>query len=200
MRRRSVLALLVVLSLTGCGGPEVAPLAPDAVILAFGDSLTRGTGAPDGQGYPEALAELTGRTVINAGIPGEVSAAGRARLPSLLSEHRPALVVLVHGGNDILRRMPASRTRENLAQMVRASRDAGADVVMLGVPGPSLTLSAPGYYEAVAEEAGVPIDVDTLPSLMRDSSVKSDAVHFDARGYRRMAEGVHALLRSSGAL
>lgn len=195
-----LLAAVLLFALGGCGGPELSPLPRDAVVLAFGDSLTRGTGAPPGAGYPEALAELTGLRVINAGVPGEVSARGRERLPSLLATHAPDLVVLVHGGNDILRRMPSRATREHLAAMVEEARTAGAQVVMLGVPGPSLTLSAPGYYADVAEAAGVPIDLDTLPALMRDVSVKSDQVHFNATGYRRMAQGVRDLLEDAGAL
>ena len=191
----------LVLCLAGCGGdPALDPLPPGARILAFGDSLTRGTGAAPGSGYPEALARLTGLEVVNAGIPGEVSAEGRARLPALLAEHRPDLVVLVHGGNDILRNMPAARTRENLVAMIEGIRGTGAQVVMLGVPGRNLTLSAPAWYGEVAEAAGVPIDVEVLPSLMRDRSVKSDQVHFNARGYRLMAEGVRDLLAEAGAL
>jgi lysophospholipase L1-like esterase len=194
------LALLAVLVVAACGGPELEPLAPDATVLAFGDSLTHGTGAPPGRGYPEVLADLTGRTVINAGVPGEVTAEGRARLPGLLARHRPDLVVLIHGGNDALRRMPSANARDNLAAMVSEAQAAGAAVVLLGVPGPSLTLSAPSWYADVAEAAGVPADLDTLPALMRDPSVKSDAVHFDAEGYRRLAEGVRDLLEASGAL
>lgn len=189
------------LLLVACGGgPSVSPLETSATVLAFGDSLTRGTGAPAGSGYPEALADMTGLRVINAGIPGEVSSLGRERLPDLLAEHRPALVVLVHGGNDTLRRMPAGQTRENLEAMVGEIRAAGADVVMLGVPGRNLTLSAPAYCSEVADGLDVPIDLDTLPSLMRDRSVKSDPVHFNAEGYRRMAEGVRDLLIDAGAL
>ena len=189
------------LLLVACGGgPSVSPLETSATVLAFGDSLTRGTGAPAGSGYPEALADMTGLRVINAGIPGEVSSLGRERLPDLLAEHRPALVVLVHGGTDTLRRMPAGQTRENLKAMVGEIRAAGADVVMLGVPGRNLTLSAPAYYSEVADGLDVPIDLDTLPSLMRDRSVKSDPVHFNAEGYRRMAEGVRDLLIDAGAL
>ena len=189
------------LLLVACGDvPTVSPLAPGATVLAFGDSLTRGTGAPAGSGYPEALGRMTGLRVINEGIPGEVSSRGRERLPALLEEHRPALVVLVHGGNDTLRRLPAVRTRENLEAMVTAIREADADVVMLGVPGRNLTLSAPAFYADVAENLSVPIDLETLPGLMRDRSVKSDPVHFNAQGYRRMAEGVRDLLVDAGAL
>jgi lysophospholipase L1-like esterase len=146
------------------------------------------------------LARLTGLTVINAGVPGEVSAAGRERLPALLEEHRPDLVLLVHGGNDTLRKLPPEETRANLRAMVEAGRSAGAQVAMLGVPGRSFTLSAPAFYEEVAEELVVPIDSGTLPGLLRDRSLKSDPVHLNAAGYQRLAEAVQALLVEAGAL
>jgi lysophospholipase L1-like esterase len=129
-----------------------------------------------------------------------LGAAGLARLPASLAAHAPDLVVLVHGGNDMLPRQPASATGANLARMIELIRARGAQVVMLGVPGPSLTLAAPGFYGDVAEAAAVPIDLSTLPDLMRDRSMKSDQVHFNAAGYARMAGAVEALLRESGAL
>ncbi len=186
--------------LTACDGPRLTALPPGATVLAFGDSLTFGTGAPAGSSYPEVLAELSGLRVVNAGVPGEVSAAGRERLPGLLEAHQPALVVLIHGGNDTLRRLAVEDTRQNLQAMIVASRAGGAQVLMLGVPGRSLRLSAPDYYEEVADLAAVPIDSSTLPKLMRDRAMKSDPVHFNASGYRQMAEAVFELMLSSGAL
>lgn len=187
--------------LAACGGgPALSPVPPEATILAFGDSLTYGTGAARGQSYPAVLADLTGMKVINAGVPGETSAGGRERLPAALSAHEPALVILVHGGNDTLRRLSEGATEANLLAMVEASHDAGAQVAMLGVPGRSLMLSAPDYYERVAERSGVPIDPSALPRLLRDTAMKSDAVHLNAMGYRRMAVAIRELLRESGAL
>jgi len=194
------IGVLLVAVLAGCGGPTLSPLSADATVLAFGDSLTYGIGTSRGEAYPAVLAELTGLRVINAGVPGEVSAAGLQRLPAQLAEHRPDLVLLVHGGNDTLRKLPPEHTRDNLRGMVQAARDAGAQVAMLGVPGRSLTLSAPGFYEQVAEELGVPIDTATLPRLLRDRSMKADPVHLNAAGYRRLARAVQALLVEAGAL
>ena len=199
--RTAACGLLLGILLLGCSsGPELSPLSSQARILAFGDSLTFGTGAPSGQGYPEVLAELTGLEVINAGIPGETTTGGRLRLADVLAEHRPALVVLVHGGNDTLRRQPAQTTRDNLEAMIETIRAADAQVVMLAVPGASLTLAPPDYYAEVASAEAVPIDDGTLRRLMRSSEYKSDQVHFNAAGYRRMAEAVRDLLQASGAL
>jgi len=108
--------------------------------------------------------------------------------------------VLIHGGNDTLRRQPAQATRDNLMAMIETIRSSGVQVVMLAVPGVSLTLAPPGHYDEVASAASVPMDDGTLPRLMRSREYKSDQVHFNAQGYRLMAEAVRDLLRDSGAL
>lgn len=198
MKSLGVFALLL---LMGCdSGPELRRLPRDGIILAFGDSLTYGTGTDRDHSYPSVLARLTGRRVINDGIPGEVTRLGLVRLPKSLASHQPDLVILVHGGNDTLRRLRASQTKENLGQMVAAIRSAGADVVMMGVSGANLFLTAPDYYTDVAEELEVPLDTEAIPQLMRDATMKSDRVHFNREGYAALALAVKALLESNGAL
>ena len=104
MKRLSGLAgiaalLLLAIGLGACSDskPQLPLLSADAVILAFGDSLTFGTGANSEHSYPAELARLTGLTVINAGIPGEVTAQGVRRLPALLDRYKPQLLLLCHG-------------------------------------------------------------------------------------------------------
>ena len=180
--------------------PRLRPLPSDGVILAFGDSLTRGTGAEPGEGYPELLARLSGRCVVNAGVPGEVSAEGVARLERVLAEIRPSLVLLCHGGNDLLRRVDRAVTEEHLRSMLRLVREAGAEAVLLGVPAPTVFLDPPDFYEDLAREYGVPYDGEALPRVLGDPALKADPIHPNAEGYRRLAEAVFALLRRAGAL
>lgn len=198
---RRLLLTLSVFLLASCGGePPLSPVPRDATILAFGDSLTYGTGASRSSSYPTVLARLTGFTVINAGIPGEVTSAGLERLPGLLEEHQPDLVVLIHGGNDMLRRRSRAAASQNLEAMIAEVRKQGGQVVMLGVPQPGLILSTAEFYEQVAETTGTPIDSDALADILQYATNKSDQVHPNAAGYQMLAEAVYELLEDSGAL
>jgi acyl-CoA thioesterase I len=181
--------------------PSAAPLAPDAVILAFGDSLTYGSGADQQESYPAVLEKLIQRRVVNAGVPGEITAEGADRLPELLDRHAPALVILCHGGNDLLRRIPESSIEAHLRQMIQAIRSRGAGVLLIAVPRPTLLrLQAAPLYARLAEELRVAIESETLPELESNPGYKSDQIHLNAEGYRLLAEGIARLLRESGAL
>ena len=176
------------------------PLSADAVILAYGDSLTYGTGAPRDESYPAQLARLLDRKVVNAGVPGETSDAGLKRLAGELATYRPELVVLCHGGNDILRRRSVAELEDNLGAMVELIREHRADVVMLGVPGRNLTMRSSAAYENVASGLDVPLDAEVVASIMRNPPLKSDQVHFNAAGYATMARAVMQLIKDSGGL
>jgi acyl-CoA thioesterase-1 len=193
-------AAMVLLAACGRSSAELPKLHDDAVILAFGDSLTFGTGARPDASYPAVLARLIGRRVINAGVPGELSGAGLARLPKVLDRSRVDLVILCHGGNDILHRKDPVRTERNLREMVRVVRDRGIPVVLLAVPKPGLFLGPADFYDEVASELHVPIEDHILPGLLGDNRFKSDLVHPNAQGYRRLAAAVRRLLVEHGAL
>ena len=194
--------LLAAALLAGCGEdvPRLQPLAADAVVLAFGDSLTHGTGAAPEQSYPAVLARRIGRRVVNAGVPGEISGDGLRRLPALIEREQPALVLLCHGGNDLLRKQDPAVTERNLREMIGLARGSGAQVVLIGVPKPGLFLGTADYYERVASELGVPLEGEALADILGDNATKSDAVHPNADGYARLAEAVERLLREAGAL
>ena len=195
------IATTVAVLLAACSGPpSLKPLSKNATILAFGDSLTYGTGTTPTQSYPATLEALTGRRVINAGVPGEVSADGLKRLPGLLAEHKPDLLILIHGGNDMLRKRNLAAASNNIRAMIEMSRAKSIPVVMLAVPNPTLILSPAKFYEALAEDIQVPIDVDAISDILQYPGNKSDAVHPNAKGYRMLAERVTELLQTSGAL
>ena len=195
-----LLAALLLLA-AGCGQQSKLPrLAPDAVLLAFGDSLTYGTGANEEESYPAQLAKLTGRRVVREGVPGEVSATGLGRLPAALEEHQPRLLILCHGGNDFLRRLPKEQAAENVRAMIRLAKSRGVDVLLIGTPEIGFTLTPPEFYSGIAKQFGIPYEGDVLTKILRNGDLKSDQIHPNAQGYRLMAERVAELLRKSGAL
>jgi acyl-CoA thioesterase-1 len=195
------LGLALLAALAACGrSPQLAPLAPDAVVLAFGDSLTHGTGASDAQSYPAQLEQLIGRRVVRAGVPGEVSAAALARLPAALEAAAPKLLILCIGGNDFLRNLSTSAAAQNVRAMVRLARDRGIDVVLIGTPEKGILLTPPAFYAEIAEAFDVPYEGKVIGQVLRDSALKSDPIHPNAQGYRLIAERIAALLRDAGAI
>ena len=197
---RRALIVLVVLVAACSGGPKLPRLAPDAVVLAFGDSLTFGTGANPHESYPARLEALIGRKVVASGVPGELSAEGLSRLSSALEETKPQLLILCHGGNDLLRKLDDAQAANNLRAMVRLAKTQGAQVVLIGVPKPGLLPSAAGFYEDIARELKLPYEDTALRKILTDNALKSDLVHPNAAGYARLAEAVAALLKKAGAV
>ena len=192
---------LCAFTLTACDNtPPLPRLSEDAVILAFGDSLTFGTGADHAQSYPAVLQQLTGRQVINAGVPGEISAKGLKRLPGLLKRYQPKLLVLCHGGNDILRRMSRSGMKQNLDSMIRLAKQQGIAVALLAVPEFGLFLQPAEVYAELAAHHDIPVELDALSAVLQQPSLKSDQVHPNRDGYRHLAQAVAALLKKSGAI
>jgi len=198
---RLLAAALALLLVAGCGKPPpLARVPAGATILAFGDSLTFGTGAREDESYPAQLEKLIGRRVVDAGIPGELSAAGLERLPAALDEHQPRLLLLCHAGNDFLQRRSAREAADNVRAMVRLAKARGIDVLLIGTPEFGLTLTPPAFYGEIAKEFRLPYEDGVIGKILRDGSLKSDQVHPNAQGYRLMAERVAELLRKSGAL
>lgn len=194
-------AAALLLAVAACSAPASLPkLAPEAVILAFGDSLTHGTGAGRDEAYPAVLAALAARRVVNAGVPGELSSEGRARLPAMLDETRPQLLILMHGGNDLLRKDSRTELAGNLRAMIELAHARGIGVVLVGVPAPGLLLEVPELYARLAEEYRLPYDGETVRAIEADRALKSDPIHPNAEGYRQLAQRLHRLLRDAGAL
>lgn len=197
-------AIVLLLAACGSGGgdtPRISRVDSDGIVLAFGDSLTYGSGATSGNSYPDRLAQLIGRRVVNAGIPGETTAEGLARLSDTLDEIEPQLVILCLGGNDMLRKLDRTKMKNNLATMIREIRDRNIAVVLIGVPEPSLMgLKAEPSYAALASEFGLPLENRVVPEVLGDRGLKSDTIHPNDQGYRQMAEALAALLKRAGAV
>jgi len=194
--------LIAATAVAGCGRkvPGVSPVGPNDIIVAFGDSLTYGTGAAEHESYPAALAELIGRKVVRAGVPGEVTAGALARLPAVIAEHRPALMIVCLGGNDMLRKVDEESIKANLREIIRTIKAGGISVVLVGVPKPALITSTAAFYAEIAKEFDIPYEGKIVTDVLYQRELKSDTIHPNARGYRRMAEAIAELLRKAGAV
>jgi len=186
--------------------PATRPVPAGATVLALGDSITFGTGAAPGQDWPSVLAQAVGWQVVNAGVAGDTSAQALQRLPALLDAHRPALVIVSIGGNDLLRRQDEAALRSNLQRALQAVREAGAQALLVAVPRPRLAAHVTGslddhpLYADIAQAAAVPLHAGGWSAVLSDPRLKSDLVHANAEGYRVFAEGLRASLRRSGLL
>lgn len=194
MLRRALIAVAVVITALvvwrSCApGPEPVNAFPTrATVVCFGDSLTAGTGAPDGQSYPDVLARRLGRVVINAGVPGDTTADALARLDRDVLVHEPGVVCLTLGGNDLLRQLPADDAFANLEAIVRRLQDAGALVVVGGLDPPMVAGSWDDRYESLRDDLGCLLIPDILAGVWGHSDLMADRIHPNARGYERVAE------------
>ncbi|HDL77641.1 MAG TPA: hypothetical protein ENG36_02615, partial [Lentisphaerae bacterium] len=169
-------AMAAGLLIPGCS-PTRVEVPANGTVLCFGDSLTYGTGASPDQSYPSVLARITGLKVINGGVPGELSGEGRLRLPMLLQRYHPDVVVICHGGNDLLQKKPPAEIEANLAAMIEAAQSSGSRVILLGVPEPRLPPRCAALYRRLARRYRVPFDGKTLPDILSRGALKSDYIH-----------------------
>ena len=193
---------IVILITSGCG-EKTTPLpllANGSVILAFGDSLTYGYNANRSESYPAKLEVLTGLSVINAGVSGEVSEQGLKRLPKALDEYHPQLMILCHGGNDLLHKKDLKEMESNIRSMIQLSLDRGIPVILLGVPKPGIFLSSFDVYEKIANSMDIIFIEDLISDILGDKSLKSDSIHPNKKGYNVMAEEIYSLLLDKGAI
>jgi acyl-CoA hydrolase len=210
-RRRTLLAQLaavaLVAQLAACGRkpPRAQALPAGATVLALGDSLTSGVGASADTAYPAVLQRLTGWKVINGGVSGDTSTQALDRLPSLLQQHQPALVIVSIGGNDFLRRQSSATTRTNVQRICADARASGAQVLLVAVPELSLMatvgkLSDHALYEEVAEELKIPLHSKGWSGVLAQDRLRSDQIHANAAGYEQFAQGLVETLKTTGLL
>ena len=178
---------------------QLQALDENTTILAFGDSLTYGTGTSNDKAYPAVLERLINRKVVNAGIPGEISSKGLSRLPNLIKQLQPGLIIICHGGNDILRKLDLNKTSNNIQQMIDLARQNNSQVVLIGVPEFGLFLESSPIYQALAKNNQLPIANDILGDILAKTSLKSDHIHPNAMGYQMLAKHIALLLKQSGA-
>ena len=204
---RWLLALLALFAVAACTkAPSHAVVPRGAVVLAFGDSVTHGTGAAAGEGYVERLAARSGWDIRNHGVPGDTAENARGRLAAALDETQPALVIVELGGNDFLRRTAEGNVKNYLRKIIQQAKGNNRPVVLVAVPRLSLVGAAVGalsdapLYAELADEENVVLVADVFADVLSTPALRADAVHPNAEGYARLADGMARQLESAGLL
>jgi len=193
----SVAILLIVIT-TATTASESMPSAKK--ILVLGDSLSAGLGVDYKQSWPFLVQEELNSagyayTVINAGISGDTTSGGLSRLPKLISQHQPELLILELGGNDGLRGTPLGSVENNLRKMIELSNEAGINVLMMGVQlppnyGVSYTTSFEAIFANLSEEFGLVLVTGELADMTKDGLMQSDGIHPNVEGHIMIQEVV----------
>lgn len=199
-------ALLCLAPAIGCSERREAPLAPASVVLALGDSITAGHGLLPEQAWPALLARRSGWQIVNAGVSGDTSDGALQRLPGLLAEHAPQLMIVEIGGNAMLRRAAERHISANLAAIVDVARQRQVRVAVLAIPRPSALGAATGrlktaaLYADTASSRGVMLVEHAVSDVLSDGRLRLDPLHPNAEGQLALAEALEKSFRTAGWL
>ena len=195
--------------LAAAAGLPAAAQGTKPKLLVVGDSLSAEYGLARGAGWVALLVQRLVRDklnwrVVNASISGDTTSGGRSRLAALLKEHRPRVVVIELGGNDALRGLPLTMTQNNLAEMARAAKAAGAQVLIVGMAMPPNYGRAYGeqfraLFGSVAKAEGAALVPFLLAGVAdgpnADELFQADRIHPKAEAHPRMLANVWPVLR-----
>ena len=194
-RYSSALLSLIFLLVSGCA-PAIKNLdSKGKNIICFGDSLTYGTGAPDGEGYPFVLARLLNKDVINTGVPGDKTETALLRLQSDVLENDPYVVIVELGGNDFLEKVPKERTLRNLEEIIAEIQAAGAIVALCDLSSGIMLSGYRSDYGQIAGKTGSVFIPRLMEGILNNESLKSDPIHPNAEGYKIMAKRIYEAIK-----
>ncbi len=199
-------ALLWLALAIGCSERREAPLASGSIVLALGDSITAGHGLLPEQAWPALLARRSGWQIVNAGVSGDTSDGALQRLPGLLAEHAPQLMIVEIGGNDMLRRAAESQISANLAAIIDLARQRQVRVAVLAIPRPSALGAATGRLKPAALHAdtassrGVMLVEHAVSDVLSDGRLRLDPLHPNSEGQLALAEALEKSFRTAGWL
>ncbi len=164
-------------------------------IIFLGDSLVEGVGASEGSDIVSVLSKRLNIDIINAGVKGDTTAKALDRLQVDVLDKNPKVVLVLLGGNDVLRKMPIENTYQNLENIILQIKNTGATVILIGVKGSVLG----DVYEKMFDELAVDFEVNYISNIYKgfflDSRYKYDAIHPNDAGYLKMVDRIEPVLR-----
>lgn len=193
----AVVAVIVALGMRWfAAAPLVNQHSTGSSIIAFGDSITAGSGAGRGEDYPSQLSRMADVEILNRGVPGDTTAGGLARLERDVLGSDPRIVIVCLGGNDMLQRMEPDTTFANLEKIIRRIQSSGALVVLVAVDGGFLVGGGHGKrFRELARQTGVVFVPDVLAGILTSPKLKADQIHPNGKGYTIMAERIYKALK-----
>ncbi len=164
-------------------------------IVAFGDSLTQGVGAPDGEGFVAQISKRLGIPIENAGVSGDTTRDALKRVNVILAQN-PDIVLVEFGGNDRLQGISEQEVFDNLRTLIGDIQRSGAFVILLGVRGGIASDPWSGDFQWLADESHTLYIPDILREILRDPALLSDEAHPNSEGYTRIADRITPILGS----
>jgi len=182
------IALASVFTLTGCAKREIKNVGSKGKnIICFGDSITFGYGVNPGEDYPTGLRKLISMPVINAGVDGDTSAQGLARIKKDVLDKDPYIVLVEFTGNDFIKEMPVDTTIANVREIIRQIQAQGAIVAIVDISAGFFLREYRLKLSNLAEETGSIFVSEVLSGILTNPSMKSDFMHPNVAGYKIIA-------------
>ncbi|MBU0729041.1 MAG: arylesterase [Proteobacteria bacterium] len=193
MKKTIIFLILIGVAISGYraffSGWEIKNVEPVGdTIICFGDSLTFGTGAAKGLDYPSQLAQLLGREVVNAGIPGDTTETALARLEQDVLSKSPGVVLITLGGNDLLQGVAKDTAFARLKTIIETIQNQRVLVVVGGIRFAFLDRGYADGYEKLCKETGAVFIPDILGGIKNKPELMSDRIHPNAAGYTKVAQ------------
>jgi len=187
--------IFFILLIPGCGSPHIANLySSGSTIVCFGDSITSGTGASEGEDYPAYLSKLLKKDVINAGTEGDTTASALDRLDRDVLGRDPYIVIVELGGNDFLEQIPRKDTLENLKAIISRIQDRGAMVVLCDMSSGFILSGYRSGYKMLAREKGCIFVPRLLEGILINTFLMHDQVHPNSAGYKIIAKRIYVAI------
>jgi lysophospholipase L1-like esterase len=182
---------------SGCGkNPAEPSTTPTSEVVAFGDSLTYGSGTTGGNDYVSVLSRRVGVTIYNAGVPGSTTERALSRLDTSVLARDPRIVIVLLGGNDLLDGVPVQTRINNITTIVQRIRGTGAGVLLVGIGSPPID-PFNGTLPALASSTGSTYVPDVLDGIFGVPSLMADAVHPNNAGHAIIADRLEPPLRAA---
>jgi len=174
----------------------VEKVSKEGSIIFFGNSLTAGAGAGEGEDFPSVVARKLNLTnVINAGVPGDTTETALARLQTDVLGYNPSIVIVELSGNDFLRGVSVEKTIENLDVITKQIKQTGSQIILVNINFPKNADDYKNGFKKISEKYNTPVVWDILDGIVGNSSLMADSIHPNAAGYKIMADRIIKVLQ-----